>query len=263
MKKGDEFKKKEESLSKKDYGLSSFPKGKKRGQSEGEPKKEAQEEISQNQIDRQNNILKGFIWILIIVFVAFIIGVIGGLPLASWLGLSQNSSFEYQGVHFDIVNEIAPYRTNLAIYKNSITGAFVMDSEQPVYFYIRNDPRKLDEIEFNGRIFVLENMVMNSTGDLKCEGKGIIGTANLAQLYRTLGVNVVRDEKAVCDEEGRFMFVQLEEGNETRIDQTGSACYTLTIKDCEILEVTEKFMIETFIELQKIKEKTKGVRTSF
>ena len=110
---------------------------------------------------------------------------------------------------------------------------------------------------------MLENMVMNLTGDLKCEGKGIIGTANLAQLYRALGINVVTDEKASCDEEARFMFVQLEEGNETRIDQTGPACYTLTIKDCEILEVTERFMVETFIELQKIKTETKRVCVSF
>ena len=47
------------------------------------------------------------------------------------------------------------------------------------------------------------------------------------------------------------MFVKLQEANKTSIEQVGPACYNININNCEILEGTERFMIETFVEINK------------
>ena len=50
----------------------------------------------------------------------------------------------------------------------------------------------------------------------------------------------------MCSSDGEYMYINLKEGEETRIEQTGTACYNILINNCEILEGTEKFMVETF-----------------
>jgi len=47
------------------------------------------------------------------------------------------------------------------------------------------------------------------------------------------------------------MYINLKEGEETKIEQTGTACYDILINNCEILEGTEKFMVETFAEINE------------
>lgn len=174
------------------------------------------------------------------------------LFFALWMIISYNQArFDYEGVVFEKVNEIAPYRTSIPIdYQNPITGNAI--EERDYYFYLRNDPRKLDYIPFDGNIEFKDNMVVNSTEDFNCGGRGVIGVANLAKLYQVLGANVIKDESANCDPDGRYIFLQLEKGNESKIEQVGPACYTLYISNCEVLEVTEKFMIETFTKIDEI-----------
>lgn len=213
-------------------------------------KKEVEEKIiedlaaerAKKEKKEHNKILIGFfaiVGILVILFVA-------------WNVISYfNSTFEYKGVEFTIVEEIAPYRVSLPVTVTStITGA-VIDT-QDAYFYLRNDPRTLDSIPFEGPIDFRRDMVMNATGDIKCEGMGVIATFNLANLYSTLGTSVSKDPDATCDEQGRFMFVQIEEGEETKIEKLGTACYKLTFKDCEILEVTERFFVETLSQANSV-----------
>ena len=59
----------------------------------------------------------------------------------------------------------------------------------------------------------------------------------------------MKDENASCDAEGEYMFIQIEEGEETNVEQFGPSCYKLIVSDCEILPVTERFMIEMFVKL--------------
>lgn len=206
-----------------------------------EEKEKVIEEVSEKVKKEQNKILKLFLMVMGLFVVAVVV----------WLVISYNQAhFKYMEVDFDVVDEIAPYRTGLASGINDpITGAVV---EKPFYFYIRNDPRQLDKIPFEGNLVFLRTMVINSSEDFMCEGKGIIGVTNLAQLYRFMGTDVVKDKNVGCDSQGRYMFLQIESGNETRIDEIGSACYSLKVSNCEILEVTERFMTETFVRVGEI-----------
>lgn len=160
------------------------------------------------------------------------------------------TKFEYKGVKFEIVKEgdLTLYNTKVPLYDSA--GGYYSNYN----FYLRNDPRKLD-VEFNGLIGFNDEMVIRAHDSLNCNGYGIIAIENLRRLYTLYDRSVIRNESYGCDMEGRYTYVNIKPGEETKVEQFGTACYNIEIKDCEILEGTEKFMIETFV---KINEQLKG-----
>lgn len=198
---------------------------------------EEKKPATKEQINEQNKILRNvLIWLGVIIFV-FLIG---------YFIIDSIRHFEYRGIKFDVVKE-----SDIIFYKTSIPVLY-QDNIVPYNFYMRNDPRELEGMFFEGKISFLKEMVINITEDFNCDGDGIIALANLVNLYGVLGANVIKDENATCDSQGRYVFMQIQPGDETSIEQFGPACYNLNVNNCEILEVTERFMIETFIEFNKL-----------
>ena len=210
-----------------------------------ETKKESKatlEESSRKDTSKnQNKILKNFI-----------VGMISILVLIFLIVLVTNllNSFEYQGMKFKIV-KFCDSKPCLITYNTEIP--VIYQGKNTTYnFYLRNDPRKLEEnVPFNGNLSFRDLMILNSTSDFNCEGKGIIAVANLLNLYEIIDIKVGKDKNATCDSIGRYMFVNLKESNETSVEWVGPACYNININNCEILEGTERFMIETFVEIHK------------
>ncbi|MEK6840803.1 MAG: hypothetical protein AABX79_02515 [Nanoarchaeota archaeon] len=171
------------------------------------------------------------------------------------------SRFEYGNIKFEITRfcDAGPpclvmYRTSLPVEVSgkNITLSFPENKTNDYNFYLRSDPRKLD-VDFNGDLVWRKNMVLNIIQEpFICDGKGTIAVANLIQLYDVLGTRVIKDENASCDLLGRYLFVQIRPGNKTSVEQVGPGCYDIYVKDCEILEGTEKFMIETFANVNGI-----------
>lgn len=211
----------------------------KRKKTDRKRKGEVKKEIpKKEQAIDQNKILRNFfigmaILILLIILVVY--------------AFQSTKKFEYEGVDFKIVKS-----GNLVFYNTKIP--VVVDGKNAEYnFYLRNDPRKLDEgVSFNGNLSLAQNLVLNSTEDFNCDGFGVIATANLVNLYKVSGINVIKDQNATCDSEGRYAFINLQKGSETRIDKVGPACYNVNISNCEILEATERLMLESFIEINKL-----------
>lgn len=202
---------------------------------------EPENKIPKKEISHENKILRNFF-----IGIAVVAAVIALFALVSY----SISNFEYKGVKFRIVKE-----GNLVLYNTKIP--VIVEGKNAEYnFYFRNDPRIIGkEIPFdlNGSNFSLaENLVLNSTSDFNCNGDGIIAVANLVNLYKISGINVIKDGNAVCDEEGRYAFVNLQEANETRIEKFGPECYNVSISNCEILEATERLMLESFIKINKL-----------
>jgi hypothetical protein len=106
-------------------------------------------------------------------------------------------------------------------------------------------------VPFKGEVNLIPNMIINATNDFNCNGDGIISMVNLVKLYEIIGTKVIKNDKLECDPSGNYMFLKIQEANETSIEQIGMACYTLNVNNCEILEATEKFMIETFVEVKR------------
>jgi len=175
------------------------------------------------------------------VFLGFVVIIIAYLIASYYI-----THFEYEGIKFEIVKE-----GDLIFYKTSLP--VIYQEEKRMYdFYLRNDPRELEEIYFYGKLHLIDNLVLNSSEDFHCDGDGVIAIANLANLYQIMGAEVIQDPTAECDPEMRYSLLNIQVGNTTHIEKSGDACYEMFINDCEILEATEKFMIDTLIELHKV-----------
>jgi hypothetical protein len=143
--------------------------------------------------------------------------------------------------------------TGMTLYRTSLPVT-VKGTKADYNFWLRGNPDKTNKIPFNGSLEMMKNVVLNQTENFNCNGDGIIGVANLLKLYSVLGANVISDSNATCDAEGRYVFINIKHGNETRIDQIGKACYEIQVNNCEILPATERFMIENLIETNKYLE---------
>ncbi|MFH1325677.1 MAG: hypothetical protein ABIH49_02830 [archaeon] len=166
--------------------------------------------------------------------------------LAVYFFMSSLRHFDYQGVRFDIINE-----GNLVFYKTSFPVMY--EGEEAVYsIFLRNNPHELEKINFSGELNLMENVVVNASENLYCDGDGTIAIANMAKLG-IFGIKMVKDNSVSCDADGRYMYLNIKEADESGIEQYGPSCYNLNVNNCEVIEVTEKFMVESFIELEKIK----------
>jgi hypothetical protein len=188
---------------------------------------------------KENKTLKNFfIWMGICIAVIVLIT----------LTINATKNFNYHGLKFNFVKEgnLPFYQTTFQI--NSVSTGKALANYN---FYIRNDPRKLEqEVPFEGELEVTKILVVNSTDGFSCEGKGVLAIGNLLNLPY-IGVEIKKDENATCDPSGRYTFLEIEPGNETKIEQTGVSCYRMEVSNCEILKGMERFMIEYFV---KVKE---------
>ena len=182
-----------------------------------------------------------------------IIGIFALSFAVVFIFINSMNHFEYKGINFEVdkktISGKTIYKTSLPVdSKSKVTGKAVVANYN---FYFRKDPRRLKDVPLMGELTLMRNLVMNFTGDFNCDGDGIIAVANLVNVLNVLDVKVVKDETAGCDSEGAYTFLQLQTGNETSIEQFGPSCYRLNINNCEVLEVTEKYMVELISEINK------------
>lgn len=174
------------------------------------------------------------------------------LLVVLWAIISYNMiHFSYRGVDFEKVEELAPYKTSFPV---------IIEGKKLDYnIYIRNDPRVLDkDVPFEGEMDFgspfndgSHRLVLNMSGEFDCGGHEVISIANMVKL-EALGIKVVKDPNANCDSKGRYMFANVVEGETSEIRQIGNACYELSVSNCEILAVTERFMTESFVEYYEL-----------
>ena len=208
---------------------------------EVEKKGKVEEVVSEKgQIKKENKQLKNIL-IGIGIFILVILLVVGATKLMA--------NFKYENTKFKMVKE-----GNLIFYKTSFPmknarGEHVADYS----FFIRNDPRKLEkEVPFLGELKFMENMVINSESEFECNGDGVIAIANLVKLYEVVGTRAIKDENASCDSQSRYIYIEIKEGNETKVEQFSNTCYNIYINDCEILKGTERFMTKTFVKVNEM-----------
>ena len=186
------------------------------------------------QIKHHSKLLKNFL---------IAIGIFALIFIFIFVSIYASKNFEYKGMEFDVIRE-----GNVIFYHTSFP--FILDDRPMNYnVFLRNDPRKLNKIPFEGNLNLLEMMVINNSDSFVCEGKGGIAMINFQQILGSFGMSFMKDPNASCDSQGRYMFIQIQEGDVTGIEQTGPACYNFNVNNCEILEVTEKFLIESLAEL--------------
>ena len=179
----------------------------------------------------------------------FIIGTAVLIVLVILLAFFINSTrnFEYEGVEFNVekAGDIIFYHTSFPM----ITEA----GEITYNVYLRNDPRKLKDVPFEGKIKRLsEMMVLENKDSFVCDGDGGIAIINFQQILGALGTTIIKDPDAGCDLNENYMFLRIQPGNETSVEKFGPSCYQINVNNCEILEGTERFLVELLVQVQKI-----------
>ena len=193
--------------------------------------------VGKKQIEQENRLLRNIL-IGLCVFTFLLVGL--------YVYITSFSIVEYKDVTYRAVQEgeLLFYQTAFPV---NING-----TEATYNIYLRNNPKALEKkVPFNGDLEIKSLMVLNATSGFECEGYGAIAVANLVKL-EIFGSNIIKDPEASCDPEGRYTFVQLQEGEENSIDQVGPSCYNLNIKGCDIVPVTERFMVEYFSEVREL-----------
>lgn len=154
---------------------------------------------------------------------------------------------DYDGVEFTTVAEgdLIFYRTQVPV---SYQGKIV-----PYNFYLRTKPSELSKIPFDREGFELMKFaVLNFTDEFDCnDGDEVIAVANLKKIHDILGIQMMTDPNAKCDDEGRYVYYNLMKSDKTEIEKIGKNCYNVKISDCEILPATEKIMAEMFYKLNQ------------
>lgn len=203
-----------------------------------EIKKCGEQEIEEEKKDqsKKENILLRNVFILT--------GLIIVIFLATYFAIQATKTFEYRGMNFDIKDE-----ANVRFYHTSFP--LKMNGQLVTYnVFLRKDPRKNEaNIPFGGRIEFSDKIVLNAKDSFNCDGKGILAIANFEQIFTALGGKIFNDANATCDTDDRYVFLEIVQGEKSEIRKTGSKCYKLVVNNCEILEVTERFITETLFNL--------------
>jgi len=161
------------------------------------------------------------------------------------------SKFSYAGVKFQKTKQ-----GNLVLYLAKfpfaeLTGNVIGD----LSIYFRADPRELENIPIEGDILLKNNVALAVNSDeLKCSDKVLAGTT-LAQFLGRLGASsfgaTTSKEEVLelnrtyvdCEDTSKYSVVMFKEGEINKIEKTGEDCYVLSVANCEIMNVTERFMI--------------------
>jgi len=211
---------------------------------EKKPKKEKDnEEVSEpkeKMVDRENRFLKNLFIFFGIVLVGFIVGS---------FAFGEAVEFQYKGVNFTIV-EFCDAKPCLKTYSTKLP--VLADGKKADYnFYLRNDPRKLEkQVPFNGDLQIPKSVAIDVTYNRICQGYSSIAMDNFGILMGVLNVNVTAEKGLSCGSDINEMQVIVQEGEETKIERIGSACYVIEIKECEVLRGIERFMIEMFVKIK-------------
>jgi hypothetical protein len=122
--------------------------------------------------------------------------------------------------------------------------------------YFRNNPKELEYIPING-IIQIKSKIILASDSLKCDDNGIAGgelglaLAPYSNIISGTLNKTLADEKGIqyasCNQSDVIYLdstvLIFKPGNTTSIDQNGKDCYEITIKDCEVLDGVERFIV--------------------
>jgi hypothetical protein len=196
-------------------------------------KKISEKKISKKENTRENKILK-YTLIISGLIILFVIG------FAFYI--DSLKSFDYHGVEFEAVSfgDLLLYQTSFPV---------IYQGEQvPYNVYLRTKPSKLERIDFPREDFdAMKYTVLNIEDEINCDGDEVIAIANLRQVHDAIGMQIMTDKNASCDEQGRYAYLNIISSDKTQISKIGPNCYNLEFADCEILPVTEKYIAELLV----------------
>jgi len=205
-------------------------------------RKKAQKKIKKvKKKPKEEKQARGFIFFMIALLLIVLV-------ISFWASISRK--FDYAGVEF---NKVKQGDLNLYYAKFPLRD---VSGQITAYlpFYFREDPRELNRIEINGTIKLKTGVALAVNSDnIVCEDSVLSG-ATLSLFLNSVGVspfgattNKTEAEEfnriyVSCENPGNVTVLLYKGGDTSKIEQKGD-CYVLNIANCEIMNVTERFMI--------------------
>lgn len=174
--------------------------------------------------------------------ILLVVGVFFLILIVAFVVMKISNNPKYNGLTFNTIQE-----GDLIFYQTTFPVLY-QGKSRDFNLYLRNNPKNLErEVPFKGEINSLQNTVINMTQEFQCDGDQVIAVANLVNFYGAINKKIMKDENASCDEQGRYTHITLQPGEKTEIEQYGPNCFNIYIKDCEILEGTERYILEMLV----------------
>ena len=214
---------------------------KKRIKKESKEKDLKNQEKNSGELKNQEKQLKMLLFIAVFIIAAVIL---------FYLIAIESKKFDYLDLKFKKIKQgkINFYYTEFPIRDtegNVVNG---------VGFYFREDPRKLKDIEINGKIQLKQNVALvPDSSILKCEDNGLVAMSLVTFLAKS-GINPVigtmnKTEAEMnnrlyvnCSNTKTQSIVIFNEGERNYINRDGD-CYRISVANCEIMDVAERFMM--------------------
>ncbi|MCH7568205.1 MAG: hypothetical protein IIA87_02175 [Nanoarchaeota archaeon] len=204
----------------------------------------------------ERKIEKELLWI--VGFIAFLV-IIFLVASSIFKGFNQ---IEYEGLIFtkERLGEIPVYHYSYYFENKGVIIKYNL--------YLRNDPRTLD-VPVEGKDIIFDRgkrvyISVNASGLQQCP-YSVLAVADLASFLSDNQFNVKggdpgffeagakRQEWVTCENKPGNVVILIVEGKETKITINNN-CYEITVANCEILEATEKFRVQSIIDAKKFEE---------
>lgn len=188
-----------------------------------------------------------------------IIGMIGVILISVlvYFIVQESKKFEYAGLEFEKNPAgIGVNYKNFDIYASKIN--LVNLNEEVIYtLYLRNDPRILRDINVGGEIKIMRSTILTLDPEINtlCSDN-FAASARMAELLKAFGSTYrlaytnetyAEEHEAYyldsCNKNVSYGTIFLRKGSTNEIISEGDNCYVLQFKDCNILKVTERFIV--------------------
>ncbi|MFH1358945.1 MAG: hypothetical protein ABIH37_03600 [archaeon] len=212
-----------------------------------------QEEVSKEIEKKQDGQIRWVVFLMIALIVIII-----AVP---FINKNFINKFEYKGLDFQKtkLGDLTLYYVNFPVIGTTgqVTGDYSMN--------FRTDPRKSDLVQVNipnNRIGFTKRSIggynpvyISVNPDMQICEYSSIAMINLAGFLRDSGLEVKSaspnkthaDENKIkyadCEKGMTDTVIRINSGDENKIDNPMKNCYDIEFKDCEILGVSEKFML--------------------
>lgn len=217
---------------------------------EAKKKEPEKKKISKKGIKKKQN--KQVMWAIILMASLIFIIIIVPFITKNFINKFQYINLDFQKTQ---LGNMKFYSTKIPVAdsSNNVIGSFSIN--------FRNDPRELENINFKKTttvpVFTKDKPVYISPGKIErnCveSSAATLTIAGFLRQFAQLNVSAGISDKKVA-EENNFPYItcantkkntviEIIEGNETKIEQISPDCYRLIYKDCEIMKVSEKFIL--------------------
>jgi len=208
--------------------------------------------IDSEQKQKRKKMEKDVIIILIIMAVAF-------LAFFVFLKIftSYAVSFNYEGLKFkkEAYGKLIFYHTQVNLVRPD--GRFQYN------LYLRNDPRKLEQIPADFSLIFMKDTIATFDPVIdRCSDAGLAGLG-IGDFFSAMGSKVkgaTTDEQianetgkpfVTCENTLNATVIKLVQGDNSSIaqDNENGNCYILNIKNCEVMETTERFLLASLVQM--------------